>query len=79
MKYYWWVLPLALCVPQAWGADAGCVPYHVETVAGSSRIGDGGPPLAAQFSNIQGLPTIASATSTSPTPTITACAKSPAA
>ena len=55
MKYYWWVLPLALCVPQAWGADAGCVPYHVETVAGSSRIGDGGPPLAAQFSNIQGI------------------------
>ena len=55
MKYYWWVLPLAVCVPQAWGADAGRVPYHVETVAGSSRIGDGGPPLAAQFSNIQGI------------------------
>ena len=31
------------------------MPYHVETVAGSSRIGDGGPPLAAQFSNIQGI------------------------
>jgi uncharacterized protein (TIGR03437 family) len=55
MKYYWWVLPLALCVPLARGADAGRVPYHVETVAGSSRIGDGGPPLAAQFSNIQGI------------------------
>jgi uncharacterized protein (TIGR03437 family) len=27
----------------------------VETVAGSSRIGDGGPALAAQFSNIQGI------------------------
>ena len=55
MKYYWWVLPLAVCVPQTWGADAGRVPYHVETVAGSSRIGDGGPALAAQFSNIQGI------------------------
>jgi uncharacterized protein (TIGR03437 family) len=31
------------------------VPYHVETVAGSSLIGDGGPSLAAQFSNIQGI------------------------
>ena len=29
--------------------------YRVETVAGSSRIGDGGPPLAAQFSAIQGI------------------------
>src|SRR5260370_1665281 len=55
MKYYWCSLPLAVCVPQAWGADAGRVLYHVETVAGSSRIGDGGSPLAAQFSNIQGI------------------------
>ena len=55
MKYYWCFLPLALCVPHCWGADAGRVPYHVETVAGSSGIGDGGPPLAAQFSNIQGI------------------------
>jgi len=55
MKYYWFVLPLAVCSPQAWGADAGRVLYHVETVAGSSRIGDGGPALAAQFSNIQGI------------------------
>jgi uncharacterized protein (TIGR03437 family) len=31
------------------------VTYHVETVAGSSRIGDGGPAMAAQFSNIQGI------------------------
>ncbi|MCX6631968.1 MAG: hypothetical protein NTW28_30535 [Candidatus Solibacter sp.] len=55
MKYYWCVLPLAVCVPQAWGADTGRVPYHVEAVAGSSRIGDGGPALAAQFSNVQGI------------------------
>src|SRR5665647_2034103 len=55
MKYYWFVLPLAVCSLQAWGADAGRVLYHVETVAGSSRIGDGGPALAAQFSNIQGI------------------------
>src|ERR1035437_5145954 len=55
MTYYWCVLPLAVCVPQAWGADPGRVLYHVETVAGSSRIGDGGPALAAQFSTIQGI------------------------
>ena len=30
-------------------------PIRVETVAGSSRSGDGGPPLAAQFSAIQGI------------------------
>ncbi|HST89385.1 MAG TPA: hypothetical protein VLJ14_13500 [Ktedonobacterales bacterium] len=29
--------------------------YHVETVAGSSRVGDDGPPLSAQFSSIQGI------------------------
>src|ERR1035437_5622205 len=55
MKYYWFVLPLAVCSPQAWGADAGRELYHVETVAVSARIGDGGPALAAQFSNIQGI------------------------
>ncbi len=55
MKYYWCVLPLAVCVPQAWGADAGRAQYHVETVAGSSRIGDGGPATAAQFTYIQGI------------------------
>jgi uncharacterized protein (TIGR03437 family) len=55
MKHYTCVLALAVCSPQAWGADAARVPYQVETVAGSSRIGDGGPPLAAQFSNIQGI------------------------
>jgi uncharacterized protein (TIGR03437 family) len=55
MKYYWCFLPLAACVPHVWGADTGRVSYHVETVAGSSRIGDGGPPLAAQFTNLQGI------------------------
>ena len=53
MKYYWCVLPLLACAPLARGADAVRVPYHVETVAGSSIIGDGGSPLAAEFSNIQ--------------------------
>jgi uncharacterized protein (TIGR03437 family) len=48
-------LAFAIFSPQAWGADAARVPYHVQTVAGSSRIGDGGPALAAQFSNIQGI------------------------
>ena len=49
------VLALAVCSPHVWGADAARVTYQVETVAGSSRIGDGGPALAAQFSNIQGI------------------------
>jgi uncharacterized protein (TIGR03437 family) len=55
MKRYSCVLAFAIFSPQARGADAARVPYHVETVAGSSLIGDGGPALAAQFSNIQGI------------------------
>jgi uncharacterized protein (TIGR03437 family) len=55
MKRSTCVLAFAIFSPQAWGADATRVPYHVQTVAGSSRIGDGGPALAAQFSNIQGI------------------------
>src|ERR1017187_7479737 len=55
MKRYTCVLVFALGCPQVRGADAARVTYHVETVAGSSRIGDGGPALAAQFSNIQGI------------------------
>src|ERR1022692_1777382 len=55
MKHCACVLALAVCSPQAWGADDARVTYQVETVAGSSRIGDGGPALAAQFSNIQGI------------------------
>ncbi len=55
MKYYWCVLPLLACGSLIRGADAVRAPYHVETVAGSSIIGDGGPPLAAEFSNIQGI------------------------
>src|ERR1039457_3961101 len=55
MKRHTCVLLFALGSPQAWGADAARVLYHVETVAGSSLIGDGGPALAAQFSNIQGI------------------------
>jgi uncharacterized protein (TIGR03437 family) len=55
MKYHWCALLLTTCVPQVWGADDGRALYHVETVAGSSRIGDGGPAVAAQFSTIQGI------------------------
>ena len=55
MKRYTYVLAFALGSPQAWGADAARVLYHVETVAGSSLIGDGGPALAARFSTIQGV------------------------
>jgi uncharacterized protein (TIGR03437 family) len=55
MKLYTYVLAFAVGSPQVWGADAARVTYHVETMAGSSRIGDGGPALSAQFSNIQGI------------------------
>ena len=55
MKRYTCVLAFAIFSPQAWGADAARVLYHVETVAGSSRTGDGGPALAARFSTIQGV------------------------
>src|ERR1039457_1983734 len=55
IKFCTCVLAFAVGSPQAWGADAARVLYHVETVAGSSLIGDGGPALAAQFSNIQGI------------------------
>ena len=55
MKYYWSVLPVLACVPLVWGAGDGRVPYRIETVAGSSVIGDGGPPRAAEFFNIQGI------------------------
>jgi len=55
MKRYTCVLAIAVCSPQVWGADAARVTYHVETVAGSSLMGDGGSALAAQFSNIQGI------------------------
>jgi trimeric autotransporter adhesin len=55
MKRSTCVLAFAIFSPQAWGADATRVPYHVQTVAGSSRVGDGGSAQAAQFSNIQGI------------------------
>ncbi|MEO8593582.1 MAG: hypothetical protein ABI759_09685 [Candidatus Solibacter sp.] len=54
MKYCWCLLAW-LSVPLVWGADSTRLAYQVETVVGSSRIGDGGPPLAAQFSVIQGV------------------------
>ena len=55
MRYYVCVLALAAGTPQAWGADAARALYHVQTVAGSSLIGDGGPALSAQFSTVQGI------------------------
>ena len=55
MNRYWCLL-LAL----AWAATGGIaaavrVTYRIETVAGSARMGDGGPATAAQISNIQGI------------------------
>ena len=37
------------------GADATVPAYRIETVAGSSNIGDGGPASAAQIGSIQGI------------------------
>src|ERR1035438_3617921 len=54
-KYYRCVWALALCSPQMWGADGTRVNFHVESVAGSSSIGDGGAAISAQFSNVQGI------------------------
>jgi uncharacterized protein (TIGR03437 family) len=44
-----------LSIPTARGAAAPRVLYRIETVAGSARTGDGGPAIAAQLSNIQGV------------------------
>ena len=55
MKFYWCAFLLAACGPRAWGGDAARLLYHIDTVAGSGRIGDGGPAIAAQFSNINGI------------------------
>ena len=55
MKYYWCLLPALAFGPQAWGGSAPRTVYRIETVAGSSLIGDGGPAMAAQISNAQGI------------------------
>ena len=55
MKFYWCALFIAACGLRAWGADSARPTYHIDTVAGSGRIGDGGPATAAQFSNINGI------------------------
>src|SRR5689334_6276149 len=54
MKYYVCLFACA-AIPLVWGSDSTRLKYRVETVAGSARIGDGGSPLAAQFSSIQGV------------------------
>ena len=54
MKRYVCLLAL-LWTPATRGAAAPSVTYRIETVAGSARMGDGGPATAAQISNIQGI------------------------
>src|SRR5579864_1585416 len=50
------LLPLVLGWTQSvWGGDSARAIYRIETVAGSSLIGDGGPATAAQIGSIQGL------------------------
>jgi uncharacterized protein (TIGR03437 family) len=55
MKLYWCACLLAACSSLARGADATRPLYHIDTVAGSGRIGDGGPATGAQFSDISGV------------------------
>jgi uncharacterized protein (TIGR03437 family) len=54
-RYVCLLLALAWIVPAARGAAAPSVIYHIETVAGSANMGDGGPATAAQISTIQGI------------------------
>ena len=55
MKRHLYLLLALAWTPAARGAAAPSVVYRIETVAGSARIGDGGPATAAQISNIQGI------------------------
>ena len=50
MKRYW-----CLLLVLAARAQEGYPAYRVETVAGSTRLGDGGPALAAQIGPIRGV------------------------
>src|ERR1017187_2459711 len=55
MKRHLCVLLALAWTPAVRGAAATSVIYHIETVAGSANMGDGGPAAAAQISNIQGI------------------------
>ena len=50
-----WCLWLILAGAAAWAAGGSPKTYRVETVAGNPDLGDGGPALAAEIGNIQGL------------------------
>jgi uncharacterized protein (TIGR03437 family) len=53
-KYLYLGLFLALS-PAVRGADSPRLLYRIETIAGSSSMGDGGPATAAQIGSIQGI------------------------
>src|SRR5205085_2718729 len=55
MKLYSCLLAALASAQHLYGATPARVIYRVETVAGSARIGDGGPAIAAQLSNILGV------------------------
>src|SRR5437016_2734104 len=55
MKFYGCLLAALISAPHVWGATPPRVLYRVETVAGGARIGDGGPAITAQLSNILGV------------------------
>src|SRR5690242_11791879 len=49
------ILPALLLVTCTAMAAAPRIGWRIETVAGSDRMGDGGPATAAQFGTIQGV------------------------
>lgn len=55
IRYYRCLWAFAICSPQLWSGDEARLRFHVETVAGSAAIGDGGAALGAQCTNIQGI------------------------
>src|ERR1700733_3589035 len=53
-KYLYLVLFQVFSLALA-GADSSRLLYRIETVAGSSNLGDGGPATAAQIGTVQGI------------------------
>ena len=55
MRRYLGLLVILLCTPPSHAAGAPRSQYSIETVAGSSLNGDGGPATAAQMGSVQGI------------------------
>ncbi|MBZ5619341.1 MAG: hypothetical protein LAQ69_11555 [Acidobacteriia bacterium] len=55
MKLFWCTVAILSWIATVGGATDSRVPYRIETVAGSARMGDGGPAAIAQIGAIQGI------------------------